>query len=165
LDRVAFLCFLSRPEISLHKTCNKMKDNEIYKKRTQRDYSFSFKLQVVQEVEKGESSISGAQRKYGIQSRSTVVNWLRKYGNFDWQNQTPSNMPKTPEQKLMELEQKVRLLEKQKAFLEKQVEQSDKKAVIFDMMIDLAEKEYNISIRKNSCPEQSTSTEKNTKKA
>ena len=142
-----------------------MKDNEIYKKRTQRDYSFSFKLQVVQEVEKGESSITGAQQKYGIQGRSTVVNWLRKYGNFDWQNQTPSNMPKTPEQKLMELEQKVRLLEKQKAFLEKQVEQSDKKAVIFDMMIDLAEKEYNISIRKNSCPEQSTSTEKNTKKA
>jgi len=142
-----------------------MKDNEIYKKRTQRDYSFSFKLQVVQEVEKGESSVTGAQRKYGIQGRSTVVNWLRKYGNFDWQNQTPSNMPKTPEQKLMELEQKVRLLEKQKAFLEKQVEQSDKKAVIFDMMIGLAEKEYNISIRKNSCPEQSTSTEKNTKKA
>jgi hypothetical protein len=48
--------------------------------------------------------------------------------------------------------------------LEHQVERADKKAIIFDMMIDLAEKEYNISIRKNSSPEQSTSTEKNTKK-
>ena len=65
----------------------------------------------------------------------------------------------------MELEQKVLLLEKQKAFLEKRVEQSDKKAVIFDMMIDLAEKEYNISIRKNSSPEQLTSIEKSKKKA
>ena len=123
-----------------------------YVKRSQKDYSMSLKLQVVQEIERGELSTTGAKRKYGIQSRSTVVNWLRKYGNFDWQNQTPSNMPKNPKQKLMELEQEVLLLKKQKAFLEKQVGQADKKAIIFDMMIDLAEKEYNIPIRKNSSP-------------
>jgi hypothetical protein len=74
-------------------------------------------------------------------------------------------MPKSKEQRLMELEAKVKLLERQKATLEDQVERSDKKAIIFDMMIDIAEKEYNISIRKNSLPEQSISTEKNTKKA
>lgn len=142
-----------------------MKDKEIYKKRTQRDYSLSFKLQVVQEVEIGALSLGQAKLKYGIQGDSTVRNWLRKYGNFDWENQTPSHMPKTPEQKLMELEQKVRLLEKQKFFLELQVKQSDKKAIIFDMMIELAEKEYNIPIRKNSLPEQSISTEKTIKKA
>ena len=123
-----------------------------YVKRTQKDYSLSLKLRVVQLVEQGELSTTQAQRKYGIQARSTVVSWLRKYGNFDWENQTPSHMSKTPEQKLMELEQRVRLLEKQKALLEKQVEKSDKKAILFDMMIDLAEKQYNIPIRKNSEP-------------
>jgi len=128
-----------------------MKTN--YVKRSQKDYSLSLKLQIVQAIEQGELSTTGAQRQYGIQGRSTVVNWLRKYGNFDWENQTPSNMPKTPEQKLLELEQEVRLLKKQKAFLEKQVKQSDRKAIMFDMMIDLAEKEYNIPIRKNSKPE------------
>jgi len=124
-----------------------------YVKRTQKDYSLSLKLQIVQAIEQGQLSTTGAQRKYGIQARSTVVNWLRKYGNFDWKNQTPTNMPKTPEQRLLELEQEVLLLKKQKAFLEKQVEQSDKKAILFDMMINLAEKEYNIPIRKNSKPE------------
>ena len=128
-----------------------MKTN--YVKRTQKDYSLSLKLQIVESIEKGKLSTTQAQRKYGIQARSTIVNWLRKYGNFDWENQTPSNMPKTPEQKLLELEQEVRLLKKQKAFLEKQVEQSDKKVILFDMMINLAEKEYNIPIRKNSKPE------------
>ena len=59
-------------------------------------------------------------------------------------------MSKSPQQKLMELEQKVRLLEKQKNLLEKQVEQADKKTIIFDMVIDFAEKEYDIPIRKNS---------------
>jgi transposase-like protein len=125
-----------------------------YVKRTQKDYTMSFKLQVVQEIERGEASIYAVKRKYGIQSRSTIVGWLRKFGTFDWVYQTPSNMPKSSEQKLMELEQKVKLLEKQKALLESQVARADKKAILFDMMIDLAEKEYNIPIRKNSSPEQ-----------
>jgi transposase len=141
------------------------REKVVYEKRSQKDYSMSFKLGVVQEVESGLLSVTGAKRKYGIQGRSTVVNWLRKYGTFDWENQTPSNMPQSKEQRLMELEAKVKLLEKQKAMLEHQVERSDKKAIIFDMMIDIAEKEYNISIRKNSSPEQSTSIEKNIKKA
>lgn len=124
-----------------------------YVKRTQKDYSLSLKLQIVQSIEQGEITTSDATKKYGIQCRKTVVNWLRKYGTFDWENQTPFNMPKTPAQKLLELEQEVLLLKKQKKFLEKQVEQSDRKAILFDMMIDLAEKEYNIPIRKNSKPE------------
>ena len=135
-----------------------------YVRRTQKDYSMSFKMQVVNEVERGEISVTAAQHKYGIQGNATVINWLRKYGTFDWENQTPSNMPKTQEQKILELEQKVKLLEKQKAFLEKQVETADKKAIIFDMMISLAEKEYNIPIRKKCSPEQSTTTGKKQKR-
>ena len=141
------------------------REKVIYEKRSQKDYSMSFKLGVVSEIETGLISTTDAKKKYGIQSRSTVVSWLRKYGTFDWENQTTSNMPKSKEQRLMELEAKVKLLERQKATLEDQVERSDKKAIIFDMMIDIAEKEYNISIRKNSSPEQSISIEKNIKKA
>jgi len=64
----------------------------------------------------------------------------------------------------MELEAQVKLLEKQKASLERQAYVADKKAILFDMMIDLAEKEYRIDIRKNSAPEQSTASEKKNKK-
>lgn len=134
-----------------------------YIKRTQRDYTLSMKLQIVGEIEQGHLSVTSAARRYGIQSRSTVVKWLRKYGSFDWENQTPSNMPKTNEQRIMELEAKVKLLEKQKKFLEKQAEKADKKSIIFDMMIDIAEKEYNIPIRKNSLPKQSIELKKNKK--
>jgi transposase len=117
--------------------------DSVYVKRTQKDYSMSFKMQVIQEVERGEISLKGVQRKYGIQGNATVINWLRKYGTFDWENQTPSHMPKSQEQKILELEQKV-LLEKQKAFLEHQMVQTA--TVLFDMMIELAEKEFNIPI-------------------
>ncbi len=150
---------MSSPEIAIHKKSIVMQEKENqHIKRTQKDYSLSFKLQVVTEIERGELSIKGSLRKYGIQSHGTTLNWLRKYGKFDWLNQTPNQMPKSPEQRIMELEQKVKLLEKQKKFLEKQVENADKKSIIFDMMIDLAEKEYNIPIRKNSLPGQSLIT-------
>ena len=106
-----------------------------YVKRTQKDYSMSFKLAVVEEVERGLESIRGAAKKYGIQSHSTVQKWLDKYGTFDRTYKTTIYMPKTQEQKIMELEQKVKLLEKQKAFLEKQVETADQKAIIMSKMI------------------------------
>ncbi|MDQ1096929.1 MULTISPECIES: transposase [Chryseobacterium] len=135
-----------------------------YLKRTQKDYSVSLKLQIVQEIETGGLSISEATRTYGVQSRKTVVEWLRKFGNFDWENQNPSNMPKSPEQKIMELEAQVKLLEKQKALLERQAFVADNKAIIFDMMIDIAEQEYKIDIRKNLPPEQSTILKKKNNK-
>lgn len=67
-----------------------MKDLKVnYVKRTQKDYSDSFKQQVVQEIEQGELSTTGGIRMYGFQASSTVVSWLRKYGGFDCENQTP----------------------------------------------------------------------------
>jgi transposase len=125
-----------------------------YVKRTQKDYTMSFKLQVVNAIENGEITASQAVERYGIQSRSTVTKWMRKFGNFDWQHKTPFSMDKekTPQQRLLELEAENLLLKKQNKTLERQVDQADKKAIIFDMMIDLAEKEYNIPIRKNSSP-------------
>lgn len=133
-------------------------------KRTQKDYSLSFKLQVVEEIEQGELTKSQAKLKYGIQGDSTVTKWLQKYGTFDWEHQTPKTMSKTPEQRILELEAKVKLLEKQKARAEYLAERADKKVIIFDMLVDMAEKEYDIQIRKNYTPELSTSSEKNTKK-
>jgi len=139
-------------------------ENKRYVKRTQKDYTLSFKLQVVQEVEQGLLSKSQAQAKYGIQSDSTIGRWLRKYGNFDWEYQSSNSVSKTPEQRILELEAQVKLLEKQKARAEHLADRADKKVIIFDMLVDLAEKEYDIQIRKNYKPELLNSSKKNTKK-
>ena len=135
-----------------------------YVKRTQRDYSYAFKLQVVQEVESGELGIKAAARKYGIQSHSTVTTWLRKHGNFDWINKSTLEMPKSKDQKILELEQKIILLDKQKKELQKVADTANKKVVLFDMMIDVAEEELNIPIRKKHLPEQSADTKSKNKK-
>src|SRR6478609_3560906 len=78
------------------------------KKRTQRDYTLAFKLRVVEDVEKGTLTYKQAQKKYGIQGKSTVLVWLRKHGNLDWllpkQNTLSTTEEKTPEQRIKELE-------------------------------------------------------------
>lgn len=135
-----------------------------YLKRTQKDYSLSFKLQVVEEIESGELDRLSANLKYGIQARSTITSWLRKYGTFDWENLSVVAMSKTPEQRIIELEAKVKLLEKQKARAEHLAERADKKVIIFDMLVDMAEKEYDIAIRKNYTPELLNASKKNKKK-
>jgi len=142
---------------------NKDKENE-YVKRTQRDYSYTFKLQVIKEIESGELGIKAAQRKYGIQGNATIRTWLLKHSNLDWENKSHLTLETSPEQKLLELEAKVRLLEHQKASLEKKLEATDKKAIFFDMMIDIAEQELKVPIRKKSLPEQLISSKLNKKK-
>ncbi|MBD0779642.1 IS3 family transposase, partial [Maribacter sp. ANRC-HE7] len=53
-----------------------MNDSESpYVKRTQKDYSMSFKLQLVSSIENGELTATQAVERYGIQARSTVTGW------------------------------------------------------------------------------------------
>ena len=77
-------------------------------RRSQRDYSLAFKLQVVQQVEQGELTYKKAQKHYGIQGRSTVLVWLRKHGTLDWtlpkQYTLENDHELTPEQRIKQLE-------------------------------------------------------------
>lgn len=131
-----------------------------YVKRTQKDYSMSFKLSVVQEYETTKVSLGFLQRRYGIQGSYTVKRWIEKYGNVDVSNKSLDFMEKSKDQELLELQQKVRLLERKNTRLEKELELKDIKVEFFDMMINIAEKEYNIAIRKNTFPEQSLNIKK-----
>jgi transposase-like protein len=111
------------------------------KKRTQRDYSLTFKLQVISEVEKGELSCQQAQRKYGIQGKSTVLVWIRKHGTLDWKELPVMSHKKTPEQRIKELE----------ALLAKEKE----KVHVLNVAIDVADELLNTDIRKKYLPKQS----------
>lgn len=117
------------------------KQQEQKKKRSQRDYSLAFKLQVVSEVEKGELSYKQAQKKYGIQGRSTVLVWLRKHSIFDWKETLIVSHKKTPEQKIKELEMLL-AIEKEKVH-------------VLNVAINIADEMLKTNIRKKYLPKQS----------
>lgn len=109
-----------------------------YLKRTQKDYSLAFKLQVVNEVEKGYLTWKQSQKKYGIQGRSTVLVWLRKHGTLDWKSKTPMKKKAPPKTYISELEKKIKRLEAEKEILNR--------------AIDIADDMFNTEIRKKYLP-------------
>lgn len=116
-------------------------------KRTQRDYTLAFKLSIVSEVEKGNFTYKQAQKHYGIQGKSTVLVWLRKYGNLDWSKpilHTMSKLEETPAQKIKRLEQEL----------------ADEKLrnKILNTMIDISDQQFGTSIRKKYYTQQSSNS-------
>jgi transposase-like protein len=98
-------------------------------------------------------------QKYGV-SRSTINKWVLVY-------QEIHNLPRTAKQKTHDLQQMAikgipdttkgeqTSLEQKVALLEKQLAWEKMKATALDKMIDIAERELNIDIRKKPGTEQS----------
>ena len=107
-------------------------------RRSQRDYSLAFKLQVVDEVEKGHLTWKQSQTKYGIQGRSTVLVWLRKHGTLDWSSKVPMKKKAPPKAYISQLEAKIKRLEQEKEILNR--------------AIDIADQQLGTEIRKKCLP-------------
>jgi transposase len=116
----------------------KNKDVKGVLKRTQKDYSLAFKLQVVDEIEKGCLTYKESQKKYGIQGRSTVLVWLRKHGILDWKSKTAMKPKQPPKTVISQLEAKIKRLEAEKEILNR--------------VIDIADSTMNAEIRKKHLP-------------
>ena len=108
-------------------------------------YSEEFKLKVVYEVLRGEITKESCRAKYGIKGHCTVLKWIRK---FDLSKETILMGQKEKTSQSTELKARIRLL-KQELTYEKL------KSEALSEMIDIAEEEFKISIRKKSGAKQS----------
>lgn len=108
-------------------------------RRSQKNYTLAFKLQVVSAIEKGELNKNQAKYRYGIQGRSTILKWLRKYGTLSWQSKPRELMSKrsnpTPEQRIKELETAL--------------EEANLKVELYSKAIDISDSQHGTQIRKN----------------
>ena len=126
-------------------------------KRTQCDYSMAFKLGVVSAVEKGEMTYKQAQKKYGIQGRSTVLVWLRKYGRQDW---SPLAMSLLREQKRNPIMSTSLTPEQRIKQLEAELEQSRQQSLVYKTMLDVLAREHGMGVVKKPLPGQPKSSRK-----
>src|SRR5690606_4846967 len=111
-------------------------------KRTQRDYSLTFKLAVVEQVEKGELTYKQAQARYGIQGRSTVLVWLRKHGRQGWgRDASCAAMPPDKTPQALTPEQQIKALQVQ-------LKEANEKARLFEAMLDVLKKDYGVRVVK-----------------
>lgn len=125
--------------------------------RKRRRFSESFKRKKVQEIESGQVKISEICRVYQIR-RTAVYKWLYKYGSMQQKKERLIVETESDTQKVIELQKRVAELER--IIGQKQIEIDFK-----DKMIDLAEEEYRVDIKKKFCTRPSNgsgTTEPNT---
>jgi len=113
--------------------------------RTYNSYSLAFKLQVINEVEKGELTYQQAQERYGIRGKSAVLLWLRKHGRLDW-----SISPKKETKPASDMKKKAP--NKQIRELEKRIKQLQQEKEILHIAIDTADEMFGTEIRKKYLP-------------
>lgn len=119
--------------------------------RRARNFSESFKRAKVLEVELGKTSVSEICKEYEVSS-TNVYKWLHKFGSMKKQERMVVQAD-SDTKKLLELKQRV-------AELERVVGQ---KQIMIDFqakMIDLAEEEYRVDIKKKFSSVQSSTSGK-----
>lgn len=113
-------------------------------KKPQPLYSDSFKLGVVARVVNGEMSKEEARKRFGIGGKSSILEWMRKYRYCT----TPSTQ--LPMVSQSETSEDPEELKKQVQQLEKKLKTERIRSEFYRTMIDVAERELGISIRKKS---------------
>lgn len=108
-------------------------------------YSDSLKREVIREIRAGLLSKAEARRKHDIRGSSLIINWIRKFEDKLQGNQATMDYKKTDKEALIK-----RIKE-----LERQLEDEKIRAEGYSKMIDIAEEQLKISIRKKSTTKQS----------
>ena len=127
------------------------------RERRNRYFSEDFRRRKVSEIERGHASVSEISREYQV-SRAAIYWWIRKY------SQTRKKEERIVVESLSDT-RKITALKERVKELERIIGQKQIQIDFFDKMIELAEEEYGIDIKKNSSTPSSAGTgpgEKNT---
>jgi transposase len=111
-------------------------------------FTDEFRLRVVQEYLNTEVSQAELNAKYGIKSKNSITNWMRKFGMKapnQQQIELQCAMAKQTEKTAYERE-----LEGKVQKLEQKLEHERLRTLALNTMIDIAERDLKISIRKKS---------------
>jgi transposase len=115
-------------------------------KKEVKHYSDEFKQSVVKQVLLGCICKEEARRRYGIKGKSAVLNWIRKFDGsqtYQMKNKSKAKLPGATQ------------LEAENKRLRQEIELERLRVLSLNVMIDLAEEQFKIPIRKKSGAKQS----------
>ena len=117
-------------------------------RRKVNQFTDEFKFMVIQEYLNTDISLRELKEKYGVRGNGCVSDWMRKFGDFkvtdeqiSIQKAMSKEEDKTPRERKLEAKVKE---------LEKALEQERLRTLALNTMINIAERDLKISIRKKS---------------
>ncbi len=120
-------------------------------------YSLAFKQKVISELESGKLTRTQARKLYGISGGSTLNTWLKKLGKSYLLN-------KVVRVELKDEVSRLKQLEKEKKELESALANAHLKLITYETLIEVAEEELGVDIKKNLKSERLSSVIKGAKK-
>ena len=105
-------------------------------------YSLSFKQKVISEIESGKLTAGDARKLYGIGGGQTIQKWMKKFGKLHLLN-------KIVRVELKDEVSRLKQLDKEKKDLESALAQAHLKLIVLETVIDVAEDELGIDLKKN----------------
>jgi transposase-like protein len=112
-------------------------------------YGQAFRDQVARDYESGDLSYSQVAEKYGLPSKDLPKWWVRCYRK-NAEIEPVEVLPMTEKEK-----QEYKALRMENARLKKRLEDAELRALAFDTMIDVAEEQLGVEIRKKPGTKQS----------
>ncbi|MHB9012639.1 MAG: IS630 transposase-related protein [Ignavibacteriaceae bacterium] len=106
-------------------------------------YSRAFKQKVVNEIECGQLSIEGARKIYDIGGGSTINKWIKKQGKNHL-------LAKIVRIEMRDEVDQLKKLQKDKAELESALAKAHLKIISLESIIESAEKDLGIDLKKNT---------------
>lgn len=115
------------------------------KKRENSHYSPDFKFRVVQDVLQGKYSKEEARKIYGIKGKSAILYWIRQFsGQSNYQECTMPTMSLED----MKIKKNESAKDSKIKELEEQLRVETLRADLWQKMVDVAEEQLNVNIRK-----------------
>jgi transposase len=119
-------------------------------------YSEEFKLKVVQEVLSGQLTKAQANRKYGIKGSSRILDWIKKHGNKFGKVKNNSYIEADNSFLMTESDNtELELIKQENDKLKKELSFASMRVIALETLIDVAEKELKINLRKKCSTKQS----------
>jgi len=111
-------------------------------------YSEAFKRDIIEQIERNDLTPAEAVRKYGIGHCSTINYWMKRYGKRHLvKSIVRIAMPQEPKDQEL-----IKQLKAEKQQLESALAQSQLKVIAMESLIEAAEEEFQIDIKKKSGP-------------
>jgi transposase-like protein len=117
-------------------------------KKVIKRYSIAFKRQVVSEYEAG-SSLNNLQQRYGIGGDHTVSRWVEQYGREGLRHKLMYIQQPDEQARMKALEARVKELESALA-------QATLDRLMYATMVEIAEVEYGLDLKKKVAPNSSS---------
>ena len=105
-------------------------------------YSLAFKQKVVKEIEEGKYGKEEARKIYDIRGAYTIQTWIKKFGKLHLLN-------KVIRIEMKDEVSKLKKLEKEKKELESALAQAHLKLLAYETLIEVAEENLGIELKKN----------------